>query len=405
MARYSNLRSERAMDAIEEYIDTNGLKENDPLPAERSLTKELNLSRGTVREALTALEREGRIYKIHGKGSFVAADKYSVNIVDMQFRVAIKKRMENAFESKVVYFQTMLAGEMAAKKLQIQSEDEVYVLSRVRKIADWAILLENAYLPVKYVPGLERYDFERESLYSVLKSEYGIEIIDQRMNLQLSRASVKEAQYLGISADDVVFVEKNIARDAENRPIEYSKSILVAQYVKYQIDFDRRMNILILNELKLQMLCETPAGASSQTYAENTFDAMYWNRVTETLRQLRNKGERISFCYERQSAEDMIHYTLPFVDYAFFRADTPADARRLISRKEALETAVIIVLCGREITVKDPEGTCCYETDTSKIDMEGFQKRYLFGVARNRDKGSCMKYAVSRSEKENIQEE
>ncbi len=67
MARYSNLRSERAMDAIEEYIDTNGLKENDPLPAERSLTKELNLSRGTVREALTALEREGRIYKIHGK--------------------------------------------------------------------------------------------------------------------------------------------------------------------------------------------------------------------------------------------------------------------------------------------------------------------------------------------------
>ena len=68
------------------------------------------------------------------------------------------------------------------------------------------------YLPVKYVPGLERYDFERESLYSVLKSEYGIEIIDQRMNLQLSRASVKEAQYLGISADDVVFVEKNIAR-------------------------------------------------------------------------------------------------------------------------------------------------------------------------------------------------
>ncbi len=40
----------------------------------------------------------------------------------------------------------------------------------------------------------------------MLKREYGIEVIDQRMNLQLSRASVKETQYLGISADDVVFV-------------------------------------------------------------------------------------------------------------------------------------------------------------------------------------------------------
>ena len=67
MARYSNLRSERAMDAIEEYIDTNGLKENDPLPAERSLTKELNLSRGTVREALTALEREDGSTRSTGK--------------------------------------------------------------------------------------------------------------------------------------------------------------------------------------------------------------------------------------------------------------------------------------------------------------------------------------------------
>lgn len=404
MARYSNLRFEQAMDAIEEYIDTNKLKENDGLPAERRLAEELNLSRGTVREALKILEREGRIYKIHGKGSFVAAEKYSVNIIDMQFRSAIKKRVDNVFESKVVYFKTMLAGEMAAKKLQIQSEDEVYVLSRVRKIADRAILLENVYMPVKYVPGLERYDFEKESLYSVLKREYGIEVIDQRLNLQLSRASIKEAQYLGISADDVVFVEKNIARDAGNRPIEYSKSILVAKYVKYQIDFDRRMNILMLNELKLHMLCEADVCANSQMYAEDTFDDMYWNRVAETLGDFKKRGECISFCYKKQSTKDMLRYTLPFVDYAFFSVDTKEDAARLMSEEVTQAVPVMIVMYDGAIAVRDSEGVSRYDADISHIDLSGFQQRYLFGVARNRDKDSCIKYAISRSGKEHAQE-
>ena len=40
MARHNNLCFEKALDAIEEYIDVHGLKENDALPAERKLAEE-----------------------------------------------------------------------------------------------------------------------------------------------------------------------------------------------------------------------------------------------------------------------------------------------------------------------------------------------------------------------------
>ena len=52
MTKYNNLRSERVMDALAEYIDKTGLQPGDTVPSERMLSEMWQVSRGTVREAL-----------------------------------------------------------------------------------------------------------------------------------------------------------------------------------------------------------------------------------------------------------------------------------------------------------------------------------------------------------------
>ena len=48
------------------------LKADTPLPSVRTLAKELKVSALTVKKAYDALEEEGFVITIHGKGSFVA---------------------------------------------------------------------------------------------------------------------------------------------------------------------------------------------------------------------------------------------------------------------------------------------------------------------------------------------
>jgi GntR family transcriptional regulator of arabinose operon len=60
---------------IQEYyknqISSKRLSKNDKLPAEREIMKKFNVSRITVANALAELAKEGWIYRIPGKGSFV----------------------------------------------------------------------------------------------------------------------------------------------------------------------------------------------------------------------------------------------------------------------------------------------------------------------------------------------
>ncbi len=58
---------------IKDDILTNKLSANEPLPSIRGLAKDLRISVITTKRAYDELERDGFIYTVPGKGSFVAA--------------------------------------------------------------------------------------------------------------------------------------------------------------------------------------------------------------------------------------------------------------------------------------------------------------------------------------------
>ena len=63
---------EQVAEKLEELMLLGVLGENEPLPSVRSLALELSINPNTIQRAYAELERQGYIYTVKGKGSFVA---------------------------------------------------------------------------------------------------------------------------------------------------------------------------------------------------------------------------------------------------------------------------------------------------------------------------------------------
>ncbi|MBQ9823249.1 MAG: GntR family transcriptional regulator [Solobacterium sp.] len=83
---------EQILTQIRDQIISGDLKEEEPLPSIRSLAKDLRISVITTKRAYEELERDGFIYTLPGKGSFVA--KKNLSLVNEQYLRRIEEHLE-----------------------------------------------------------------------------------------------------------------------------------------------------------------------------------------------------------------------------------------------------------------------------------------------------------------------
>ena len=88
---------EQIVSQVKAKIMNGELKEEAMLPSVRTLAKELKVSALTVKKAYDALEAEGFIITVHGKGSFVPLANQALMLeekkkeVEADFEMAIRK--------------------------------------------------------------------------------------------------------------------------------------------------------------------------------------------------------------------------------------------------------------------------------------------------------------------------
>lgn len=87
---------EQIMNQIKKMISNGELKENDPLPSVRALSKELKISALTVKKAYDNLENKGFTTTIHGKGTYVSLTNQELLLEET------KKEIEALLEKAII---------------------------------------------------------------------------------------------------------------------------------------------------------------------------------------------------------------------------------------------------------------------------------------------------------------
>ena len=83
----------------------NSLEENEQILSEREICEIYNVSRTTVRQAMDELEKEGYIYKIHGKGTFVSPKRMNQDLISFYSFTEEMKKLGKVPSSEVTGFE------------------------------------------------------------------------------------------------------------------------------------------------------------------------------------------------------------------------------------------------------------------------------------------------------------
>ncbi len=224
MSKYTNLLSEQIKEALESYIIEQGLEPGDALPSERALAEKLGANRLTVREALKRLRNEHQIYTRHGKGNFISAPKIIEATHKLESFTSGWTADGYIPSGKVLLMEECEAPLSICRQLNLTLGEKVFSLKRVRCLNGEPIALEHAFIPAKLVPGIFHYNFERTSLYSILKTMYNLHPVKQEETISICHMNKSEARHLNAAEGEPAFLISSTAFDAK-QAFEYCTTI------------------------------------------------------------------------------------------------------------------------------------------------------------------------------------
>ncbi len=181
-----------------EKIDQEEFKANELIPSERELIQMYDVSRITVRKAIDELVNEGYLYKVQGKGTYVKADAYSQDLISITSCTQDIVKLGMTPSRKVISTNVIPADKKRCHNLELGPNEKVFELERVYYADDEPINHTLTYLPYKICPGIEKYDFSKDSLYKVLEQEYDIKITKAKRSVEAILAKDEIAEYLDV---------------------------------------------------------------------------------------------------------------------------------------------------------------------------------------------------------------
>lgn len=208
--------------------------ENGQLPSEREICQQYGLSRTTVRQAINELERDGYIYKIHGKGTFVSPKKVNQELVKFYSFTEEMKKLGKVPISKVLSFDIIEADRKISEKLLVANGSKVYRFSRLRIADDIPMMFETSFVPYDLFPGMTKEELEQTALYDIFRNRFQMEIKMAEELFMPVMTSEKEAKLLKMPPSLPSLRIERFTHGAD-RLIEYTNTIARGDKFKYHV--------------------------------------------------------------------------------------------------------------------------------------------------------------------------
>lgn len=208
------------------------------IPSESTLARVYGIHRLSVRSAISALEYEGLLKSVQGKGVFVVGGK---DERDLETIGGFKQTMEmlgRTPSTKIITKALRPAGPHYARLLGLGPEDTVNYIKRVCYSDGAPYSLEEIYIPRSVVHTLPDIDLNLFSIYEVY-AFYGIRVTRVDQSLEVALLDPMEARLLDIDPSDAVLKFQGTSYDQDGRTVEYARTYTRADRCSFGVHYRR----------------------------------------------------------------------------------------------------------------------------------------------------------------------
>ena len=214
-------------------IEKGEYPEDSKIPSEQELCETYNISRPTVRQAITELTNNGYLYKEKGKGTFVSKSKSRIDIRNYSgFTDSILDSQEpgdrNIISTTVVKgcdvdrLEEVFGAQSGAK-------NEFAEIKYLTLQNNQVISLNCSYIPLGMFPTIIEDILEKKPSYDIMRGKYPLIPVKTKSSLEVIFTEQSDAHYIQVQPGQALIRIDNLL---------YSKSGQVVEYVvsKYRAD-------------------------------------------------------------------------------------------------------------------------------------------------------------------------
>lgn len=212
-------------DEVKRRIMENEYPANFKIPDEISMCKEFNCSRMTMKKALDLLVQEGMLYRKRGQGSFVMgqSNKSGRIMIPERELQGLTKSAQGSVTSKILEFQLEFASKKIAEHLNINENDPIYNILRLRLMNNKPYVLERTYMSTSLISGINL-DILNGSIYEYIECTLGYRIASAQKTTRASISDELDHKELKLKENEPVLEIEQIAYLDNGVPFEYSIS-------------------------------------------------------------------------------------------------------------------------------------------------------------------------------------
>ncbi|AJY14377.1 GntR family transcriptional regulator [Burkholderia dolosa] len=209
------------------------------MPSEHELCAMFDVSRITVRQALGDLQKEGLLFKLHGKGTFVSKPKAFQNVTSLQGFAEAMSSMGYEIVNQLRSLRTVKADRHLATKLNLHEGAPLVEIHRVRLLNREPVSLERTWVPEALGKRIAGADLATRDIFLILENDCGVPLGHADVSIDAILADDEIVDALRVEEGSPVLRIERLTHDAAGAPIDYEHLYFRGDAFQYRLRIDR----------------------------------------------------------------------------------------------------------------------------------------------------------------------